>query len=833
MPRSERSDYLAMHGKALIENGYNIIPIPPGKKAPGYDGWQKTKATQKQLTEWVSDGLGEYGIGILTRHTPAIDLDISDEAVLKKMQDWCEFNLDARLIRVGRAPRSLLLFRTTEPFRKMKTGKYEDEWGERHEVEVLADGQQFVAYAIHPDTHKPYTWTSDEHPVLTPVEDLPLLSPADAKALLAYFEEVAHGEGWKKVTGGLSGGTRSISSDDDDPFADVESVVDLPADEIRNRLMLIPGAEEYDLWVQIGMALYHQFGGDEEGLALWHEWSEVADNYDPDALEKHWRSFDIAGKKRAPVTARLIIKLAKEAATSLAVARVGELRDEFFKAKDQTEWRAVCTKVRKAEIDSVSRAEIAEIARKRYTEITGSKLPIVEVRKALAFELSQSSKTPNWCHDWVFDASDDRFFHLKTKITMSMQGFNAVYSRQSLTKKDILEGRTAPSSTPADLALNVYKIPEVYGRIYAPGRDTLYAENGIRVGNLYPEYQVPDVPDELTPKDKRAIQMVKNHIAHLLEDGEEQRLFLNWLAWIVQNPGKLLKWAVVLQGVEGDGKSFWGSLLRAVMGVSNVKVLNASVLESNFNGWAQGQCVLVIEEPRLQGQNKYDVINRIKPLITNSVIPVHAKGKEAYDVENTTNYYLPTNFRDALPLNDNDRRYCVLFSRWQNREALRAFNDANPDYYTKLYRAIEDCAPAIRKFLVDHDVDEDFRAGGDAPRTKAHAYMVAASKPEPMRVIQEVIDEGEHHDITEHLINATTLPDAMIGRDADIPQTSGMTKLLEHNGYVFIGRVKIDGKNCRFWSKTPERFRDGHDISPMKIRRYLAEQKQKIQENDL
>jgi len=828
----ERSDFLAHLGKTLIDNGYNIIPIPPRSKGPGFDGWQKTQSTPRLLSEWLSEGKDEYGIGILTKATPVIDLDIMDEVVLQKMLDWCEMTFGQAPVRVGRAPKCLLLFRTDEPFRKMKTGKYEDEWGDRHEIEILGDGQQFVAYGLHKDTGTPYKWTTDDSPETVHISDLPLLTPEQAQALMKYFEQVVTAEGWKKVSNGMSGGARSPDAEDD-PFADVESVVDLPAEEIRNRLMVIPGAEDYERWIQIGMALFHQFCGEDEGLAMWHEWSEVADNYDPEALERHWRSFDIGGKKRAPITARLIIKLAKEAATTMAVARVAELRDAFFQAKDMIEWRDVCAKVRRAEIDSISRAQIAEIAKKRHQEITGDKLSIVEVRKAIAFELVGGEKTPNWCRDWVFDAAEDRFFHLRTKISMSIQGFNAVFSRQALTKKDLLEGRTAPSNTPADLALNIYKIPEIYGTVYSPGFDTIFSRDGVRVGNTYPEYQLPEVPKELTPKDKRAISTVKAHITHLLSDPEEQRLLLDWLAWVVQNPGKLLKWAVVLQGVEGDGKSYFGFLLRAVMGVSNVRMLNASVLEGNFNGWAQGQCVMVIEEPRLQGQNRYDVINRIKPLITNPIIPIHAKGKEAYDVENTTNYFLPTNFRDALPLNDNDRRYCVLFSRWQNKEALKKFKEENPDYYVNLYRAIEECAPAIRKFLIEHEISDDFPAGSDAPVTKAHAYMVSASKPEPIRAIQEVIEEGQHADITEHLVNATALPDALIGRDTDLPQTSGLTRLLEHNGYVFLDKIKVDGKYGRYWSKNPEMFRDGNEVSAPKIRRFIADRKKKIQEEEL
>ncbi len=832
MAKIERTDYLALYGKSTIENGYNIVPIPPKSKAPDYDGWQKTRATQKTLTDWVADGMGHFGIGILTKHTPAIDLDISDEKVLKKVLDWIEFNItDTPFIRVGRAPRALLLFRTDEPFRKMKTGKYEDEWGDRHEIEVLGDGQQFVAYALHKDTGKPYEWTTDREPISHGVTDLPVLTQEEVTALFEYYEQIVAEEGWKKVTNGLSGGVRSI--DDDDPFADVESVIDITTEDLRDRLLTIGNAEDYERWVQIGMALFHQFGGSDEGLALWHEWSEVADNYEPDALEKHWASFDIAGKKRAPITARLIVKLAREEATTLAVKRVAEFKDSFLTAKDVIEWKAVCSNIRKTEIDSIARAEISEVARKRYQDITGAKLPIVEVRKALAYEMSADAKVPKWCRDWVYDSESDRFFHVRTKITMTMQGFNAVHSRMALTKKDIAEGLTEPKSPPSALALNLYSIPTVSGTRYAPGQDILFFEDGVKRANTYPEYQIPETPEELTPKDKRAINIVKRHIVHLLEDEHEQRLMLNWLAWIVQNPGKLLKWAMVFQGVEGDGKSFFGFLLRAVMGTTNVKMMNASIIESNFTGWAVGQCVVVIEEPRLHGQNKYDVINRIKPLITNAVIEVHPKGKDPYNVVNTSNYFLPTNFRDALPINDNDRRYCVLFSRWQSRQALIKFNLENPDYYSDLYRAIEECAPALRKWLCDHEIDSDFMIGGDAPRTKAHAYMVAASNPEPIRVIQEIIAEGQHHDITEDLVNATALPDAMIGRDGDIPGTSGLSRLLEHAGYVLLGRIKIDGVPGRFWSRSPDKFKSNGEVDTKAIRAYLKKSKQKIEENEL
>lgn len=830
--KHQATGYLAQHGTALIQNGYSIIPIPPGKKAPGFEGWQNTKATPNMVKEWVDNGHRDSGVGILTKNNPVIDLDILDPEVAKMMEDWCLLNIGDAPVRVGRAPKRLLVYRTEKPFRKMKTGKYEDEWGDQHEIEILGDGQQFVAYAIHKDTGTPYTWTTKTHPAELHHENLTVLTPDVCRDLFTYFEEQATKRGWKKVSNGLSG--TAVSADSDDVFAEVESVVDISTDELRRRLMVIPDNHSRDNWVTVGMALYHQFGGDEEGLSLWHEWSESADNYDAEDLNDKWRSFSIDGKRRAPVTVRTILKMAKDAETSLAAKITLELKDEFIAAKDEGDWRKVCIKVRHAEIDSLARSQLVEVAKKRYFEITQTRLPVAEVRKQLAYEMKNPERTPSWCHDWVYDASDDRFFHVKTKLTMTTQGFNSVFSRYALTREDMARGRVSPSSTPSELALNRYKINTVHGRMYAPGEDVIFTYNGIMVVNTYPEYQVPDVPKEYRPIDKAAIKRVSNHIAHLLPDPEEQRLFMNWLAWVVQNPGKRVNWAMVLQGVEGDGKSFFAFLLRAVMGPSNVRMLNANVLEGNFTGWAHGQCVIVVEEPRLQGHNKYDVLNRVKPLITNDVIEVHAKGKDPYNVQNTSNYFMPTNFRDALPLNRNDRRYCVLFSQWQQREALGKFVDEHPTYYLDLYNTLSEASPALRKWLLEHDVDEDFPAGGDAPRTKAHAYMVSSSMPESIRVIEEIISEGKYADITEDLVNATALPDAMIGRDAELPQTQGLARLLEHNGYVFLGRIRLPGDRFgRFWSKNPQMFREGPDVSTAKIKKYIADRQSRLDDDEL
>ena len=77
--------------------------------------------------------------------------------------------------RIGNAPKSLFLFRCTKPFRKQKTGTYKIN-GDDSTVEILGEGQQFVASGIHKDTKKPYTWPDDSLIDLTP-RDFTIVTP--------------------------------------------------------------------------------------------------------------------------------------------------------------------------------------------------------------------------------------------------------------------------------------------------------------------------------------------------------------------------------------------------------------------------------------------------------------------------------------------------------------------------------------------------------------------------------------------------------------------------------------------------------------------------------
>jgi len=828
---SQVGGYLALHGPKLIDNGYKVVPIAVGKKAPGFDGWQKARASTAQLREWVNkDGFQWSGVGVLTKETPAIDIDVRDAEVAELLDAWVRKNLGNAPMRVGRAPKRLFLFRTDEPFRKMRSTKYMDEWAQEQMIEILGDGQQCVAFHKHPDTGRPYDWPDGESPLTMKAGDLPTLAAEQIVDLFDYFDELARERKWAELKGKRLAGS---SGANENPWAEDTNAIDIEEDELRNYLMLVPHPEDHDEWINIGMALWHQYDGDDQGLDLWNEWASEADNYDRDELDRRWKSFSIRGKGRAPITARYIVKMAKEAMESAALKLGIELQEKFQTAKTLQEWEEARKEAREAEIDSLTRSRIATVAKKSIDAITGQPTPLAEIKRAVSFTGGGDDKVPEWCADWVYDTSNDRFFSLKRKISASKQGFDAMYDRKAFTKKDLLEGKKEASNSASELALNVFRIPVVNGLRFLPGDDDIvYTEAGT-FANTYHENELPEVPAKLSPKDRKAVARVKAHIAHLLPDEREQRLFTDWLSWVLQHPGEHARHGVLLQGVEGDGKTFFAEMMRMCMGISNVRMLNAHIFHSDFSDWAEGQVLACVEEVRLvDDKNKHEVLNKIKPFIANTIVEIHPKGKPIHNVKATTSYLLFTNFKDALPITDNDRRYLVLFSQWQNRERLKAFREANPTYYSDLYACIEESPGALRYWLLNHEQSEEFKPMDPAPDTKARLQMIRRAKPPFVLSMEEVIDDNKYELVSRDIISLTQLEAAFSNDGMQYPAAKSLSTMLDREGYEHLGRTSVHGSRTHLWSKNPDMFMTNDVLDTNKLHDYLQRRADEILDED-
>jgi putative DNA primase/helicase len=267
---------------SLVEHGYRIIPIPQGEKRPVISAWQNYEASAERVSaEWHKNG----NIGVLTAKTPAIDIDTLDAEMAVEMEQFVCFMLGETPIRVGRAPKRLMVFRADVPFSKRASGFFTDALGVDHQLEVLGEGQQFVAYGIHPDTRKPYQWVTMEALHDVRAADLPVLTAAGADAVIAEFVRLAEKRGWVRKSGQSSGNSK-------DDFWFLRPKPEATDEELEAAMVAFPNpGRDYDLWVKVGAALHDHTAGDERGFSLWDEWSSRSELYNEEMTRKKWTSF--------------------------------------------------------------------------------------------------------------------------------------------------------------------------------------------------------------------------------------------------------------------------------------------------------------------------------------------------------------------------------------------------------------------------------------------------------------------------------------------------------------------------------------------------------------
>ncbi len=151
--------FMADKGRSILRNGYNPIPVKPGQKAPSIDDWRR-EITEADVENWVSNGRANHNVGITTGAIVLIDSDIQNQGMSKRIKDWIELHLGFAPVRVGNYPKFGMMFRTEKPFRKISSQPWLDPEGRKVQIEILGEGQQFVAFGRHPDTGKDYYWSS-------------------------------------------------------------------------------------------------------------------------------------------------------------------------------------------------------------------------------------------------------------------------------------------------------------------------------------------------------------------------------------------------------------------------------------------------------------------------------------------------------------------------------------------------------------------------------------------------------------------------------------------------------------------------------------------------
>src|SRR5262245_25415302 len=70
--------------KRLLAAGY--APVPANGKAVHIPGWSSLQPTELDIEAWARDRPGDTNTGILTRTTPAVDIDVQDPDMSIELQ---------------------------------------------------------------------------------------------------------------------------------------------------------------------------------------------------------------------------------------------------------------------------------------------------------------------------------------------------------------------------------------------------------------------------------------------------------------------------------------------------------------------------------------------------------------------------------------------------------------------------------------------------------------------------------------------------------------------------------------------------------------------------
>ena len=171
------------------------------------------------------------------------------------------------------------------------------------------------------------------------------------------------------------------------------------------------------------------------------------------------------------------------------------------------------------------------------------------------------------------------------------------------------------------------------------------------------------------------------HLAKVLPDERDRKILLSWMAALVQFPGHKFTWAPVLQGVEGNGKSFFAMCCSAAVSPLYSHTPRNKDLMKDFNSWMHRKLFAVVDEARVDTP---EMIESLRNLITEETQTIEPKGVDADSHRVFVNFMFTMNDKRAMKKTCNDRRLAMFYTA-QQCESDIARDGMEGDYMPNLY----------------------------------------------------------------------------------------------------------------------------------------------------
>jgi hypothetical protein len=280
-----------------------------------------------------------------------------------------------------------------------------------------------------------------------------------------------------------------------------------------------------------------------------------------------------------------------------------------------------------------------------------------------------------------------------------------------------------------------------------------------------------------------------DHMTKILPDANDRKIFLDYMAHCIKYPGYKIQWAPLLQSAEGVGKTVFFEIISHSLGDMYVYRPKAPELVSSgskFNAWMRGKLAIMVDEIKID--ERRELIEILKPMITDSRIEVQSKGVDQDMEDNVANWVFFSNYKDAIPINKNGRRYAIFYSTLQSeRDIMNAGMDKA--YFDRLWTWLRKGGglQAVTYWFKHYPIE-----CGDipvrAPHTSSHEEALRISRSPVEVIISDSIADG----CVGFKSGFVSVPAALNkARAAGVRNATNRTvqSVLESMGYVEIGRT--------------------------------------------
>src|SRR5215831_16870209 len=199
--------------REIVRRDYT--PLPLFGKVPAMIKWQDVaNVSHEMIAMWAKSWVDATNTGILTKCAPALDIDIYNEPAAIACEDYVRERFEEQgwfLVRIGKAPKRAILFRTDAPFRKI-TAPLISPHDSAEKIEFLASGQQIAVHGTHPQTKQPYRWFGGE-PWRIERGELPYIHEFEAQQLIVDVTHILVSEfGYRRSGPAANGGMSKASN---------------------------------------------------------------------------------------------------------------------------------------------------------------------------------------------------------------------------------------------------------------------------------------------------------------------------------------------------------------------------------------------------------------------------------------------------------------------------------------------------------------------------------------------------------------------------------------------------------------------------------------------